>query len=148
MSYTPGTRHSLIPTTTLSDEKRALVAEFVDERLRPVAAELDEAERLPKDIFTEMGKIGLFGFTVPADAGGVGGAASQVRGLVFDDVAIGPDALLGEEGKAFGYMMKVHCTATPASPRSMRAPAKCSGSSAARCSRERGREPAPSPLRF
>jgi alkylation response protein AidB-like acyl-CoA dehydrogenase len=247
MSYAPGTRHSVIPTTTLGDEERALVAEFVDERIRPVAAELDETERFPTDIFAEMGKIGLFGITVPADAGGVGGSAldylfvmeslsygyasiadqcglveilatllssygtvdqrrrylppllsaekrgayaltepgagsdlgsittrairtpdgwqirgekiyihnapvadfalilavtdpaagkrggisvfvvdidqpgvsrayhehkmgqraSQVGGLVFDDVVVGPDALLGEEGKAFGYMMKV-----------------------------------------
>jgi alkylation response protein AidB-like acyl-CoA dehydrogenase len=37
----------------------------------------------------------------------MGQRASQVGGLVFDDVVVGPDALLGEEGKAFGYMMKV-----------------------------------------
>ncbi|ORA39174.1 acyl-CoA dehydrogenase family protein [Mycobacterium aquaticum] len=75
MSYAPGARHSVIPSTALGADERALVAEFVDERIRPIATELDETERFPAEIFAEMGKIGLFGVTVPDDAGGVGGTA-------------------------------------------------------------------------
>jgi len=69
------TAQSVIPSIVLGAEERSLVAEFVDERIRPVAEELDETERFPDDIYTEMGKIGLFGITVPEHLGGVGGTA-------------------------------------------------------------------------
>lgn len=75
MTYAPGTRHSAIPTTLFGSDERALVAEFVDERIRPIAADLDETERFPEEIYSEMGKIGLFGITVPDNVGGAGGTA-------------------------------------------------------------------------
>lgn len=75
MTFAPGTAHSRIPTSVFGPDERALVAEFVDERIRPIAAELDETERFPEEIYAEMGKIGLFGITVPHDDGGAGGTA-------------------------------------------------------------------------
>ncbi|MBS3694132.1 acyl-CoA dehydrogenase family protein [Rhodococcus qingshengii] len=69
------TAQSVIPSSVLGGDERALVAEFVDERIRPVAEELDETERFPDDIYSEMGKIGLFGITVPEHLGGAGGTA-------------------------------------------------------------------------
>jgi alkylation response protein AidB-like acyl-CoA dehydrogenase len=58
------TANSMIPTSVLGSDERALVADFIDERIRPVAGELDE-----------MAKIGLFGITVPESLGGLGGTA-------------------------------------------------------------------------
>ncbi|MFW0797546.1 acyl-CoA dehydrogenase family protein [Gordonia sp. CPCC 205515] len=75
MSFAPGTANSRIPTALFGSEERTLVAEFVDERIRPIAAELDETERFPEEIYAEMGKIGLFGITVPEELGGAGGTA-------------------------------------------------------------------------
>src|SRR5690242_1744637 len=75
MPFAPGVRHSVIPTAVLGPEERSLVFQFVDEQIRPVAAELDRTERFPDDIFHTMGKIGLFGITVSADVGGAGGTA-------------------------------------------------------------------------
>ncbi|MFC9551812.1 acyl-CoA dehydrogenase family protein [Rhodococcus sp. NPDC056960] len=69
------TGHSVIPSSVLGADERRLVAEFVDERIRPVATELDETERFPDEIYREMGKIGLFGITVPEKLGGFGGTA-------------------------------------------------------------------------
>ncbi|HEY5853702.1 MAG TPA: acyl-CoA dehydrogenase family protein [Aldersonia sp.] len=66
---------STIPTTVLGEDERRLVAEFVDERIRPIAADLDETERFPDEIYAEMAKIGLFGITVPEELGGIGGTA-------------------------------------------------------------------------
>jgi alkylation response protein AidB-like acyl-CoA dehydrogenase len=75
MTFAPGTASSRIPTALFGADERALVAEFVDERIRPIAAELDETERFPEEIYAEMGKIGLFGITVPDECGGAGGTA-------------------------------------------------------------------------
>lgn len=61
-----------LPSETLDAESRAMVAAFVDERIRPLTVELDETERFPRDIYQEMGKIGLFGTTVPESLGGLG----------------------------------------------------------------------------
>jgi alkylation response protein AidB-like acyl-CoA dehydrogenase len=69
------TADSAIPTSVLGIDERALVFDFVDERIRPVAAELDESERFPDEIYREMAKIGLFGITVPERLGGLGGSA-------------------------------------------------------------------------
>ncbi len=69
------TGNSVIPSSVLGADERKLVAEFVDERIRPVATELDETERFPEEIYREMGKIGLFGITVPEKFGGFGGTA-------------------------------------------------------------------------
>lgn len=69
------TTTSTIPTTVLGEDERRLVAEFVDERIRPIAADLDETERFPDEIYSEMAKIGLFGITVPEELGGIGGTA-------------------------------------------------------------------------
>ncbi len=48
---------------------------FVDERVRPIAAELDETERFPVEIYQEMAELGMFGITVPEAHGGVGAGA-------------------------------------------------------------------------
>lgn len=77
MTMAPGTASSRIPTVLFGDGERELVAEFVDERIRPVAAELDETERFPEEIYREMGQIGLFGITVPEEFGGAGGTAQD-----------------------------------------------------------------------
>ena len=62
------------------------------------------------------GKRGMSIFLVDADAPGyvrgrkehkMGQRASQVGALAFNDVALGPEALLGEEGRGFHMMMSV-----------------------------------------
>lgn len=67
-------RRSFVPSEVLGDDERTLVQEFVDEQIRPIATELDETERFPRELYAELAKIGMFGATVPADLGGMGGA--------------------------------------------------------------------------
>ncbi|MBK9674074.1 MAG: acyl-CoA dehydrogenase family protein [Betaproteobacteria bacterium] len=45
---------------------------FADERIRPLAAELDESERFPSELYNEMAALGLFGIAVPEAHGGAG----------------------------------------------------------------------------
>lgn len=65
-------RRSFLPSDVLGADERAVLQEFVDERIRPIAAELDETERFPRELYAELAGIGIFGTTLPADLGGVG----------------------------------------------------------------------------
>jgi len=59
----------------LTDEQseiRALAARFADEVVAPRAAEWDREHRFPKEVFTQLGELGLMGVCVPEDVGGAG----------------------------------------------------------------------------
>ncbi len=43
---------------------------FCDERIRPVAATIDEAGEFPRELFQELGALGLFGLRYPESLGG------------------------------------------------------------------------------
>lgn len=49
------------------------VRQFADEKVRPITEELDETERFPEEIYSELGEMGLLGITVPEDDYGAGG---------------------------------------------------------------------------
>jgi alkylation response protein AidB-like acyl-CoA dehydrogenase len=50
----------------------AAVRAFVDDEVRPVAAELEHADAYPHGLVARMRELGLFGALVPADYGGLG----------------------------------------------------------------------------
>ncbi|MBH5321162.1 isovaleryl-CoA dehydrogenase [Aurantiacibacter sediminis] len=59
----------------LTDEAqmiRETVARFADERIAPMAAEIDAQDRFPEELWPEMGELGLHGMTVSEDDGGTG----------------------------------------------------------------------------
>lgn len=51
-------------------ELRAQVARFARERIGPRAAEIDRSNEFPRDLWPEMGALGLLGLTVPERFGG------------------------------------------------------------------------------
>lgn len=60
----------------LSEEERelaALVRQFADEVVAPVAYEADRTKTLPMDVVAQMGEMGLFGLPFPEECGGQGG---------------------------------------------------------------------------
>jgi short-chain 2-methylacyl-CoA dehydrogenase len=60
----------------LTDEQelvRKTVREFAEERIAPVAEELDRESRFPYDIVAELAELGLMGIPVPEEYGGAGG---------------------------------------------------------------------------
>src|SRR3954464_11888101 len=60
----------------LTDEQREireLTRRFADEVVAPHAAEWDREHRFPKDVFAQLGELGLMGVCVPEDVGGAGG---------------------------------------------------------------------------
>lgn len=51
---------------------RDMTRRFADDVIRPAAEALDAEERFPQEIFAQMGDLGLFGISVPAEMGGAG----------------------------------------------------------------------------
>ncbi|HEY3146484.1 MAG TPA: acyl-CoA dehydrogenase family protein, partial [Dongiaceae bacterium] len=54
---------------------REVARRFAEREIRPVAAELDDSERFPADIYDRMAELGMFGITVPESLGGAGADA-------------------------------------------------------------------------
>lgn len=51
---------------------REMVHRWAQERVKPIAAEVDEKNEFPAELWKEMGDLGLLGITVPDEDGGAG----------------------------------------------------------------------------
>jgi alkylation response protein AidB-like acyl-CoA dehydrogenase len=54
------------------EQIRETARRFAEDVVRPVAADLDRDEVFPAEIYAQMGKLGLFGITVPEEQRGAG----------------------------------------------------------------------------
>ena len=54
------------------DEMREMIARWVDDRLAPRAAEIDAKNEFPRDLWPELGELGLLGVTADEEFGGSG----------------------------------------------------------------------------
>jgi isovaleryl-CoA dehydrogenase len=52
------------------DALRDLVRDWAQERVAPIAAEIDRTNQFPAHLWREMGELGLLGITVPEEYGG------------------------------------------------------------------------------
>ena len=51
---------------------KEMARDFVEQHIRPIAAEIDETHRFPSESVLPMGEHGLFSFTLPEEYGGTG----------------------------------------------------------------------------
>ena len=51
---------------------RDMVHRWSQDRIKPIAAQVDQTNAFPNDLWTEMGDLGLLGITVPEEFGGAG----------------------------------------------------------------------------
>ena len=65
---------------------------FVNERIAPRAAEIDESDRFPGDLFDEMAKLGYLGAPYPPEYGGAGLDAVSVC-LLLEEISRGSGAV-------------------------------------------------------
>ncbi|WP_300547590.1 isovaleryl-CoA dehydrogenase [Roseovarius sp.] len=49
---------------------REMVHRWAQDRVKPMAADIDQSNVFPKELWTEMGELGLLGITVPEEFGG------------------------------------------------------------------------------
>jgi isovaleryl-CoA dehydrogenase len=54
------------------DMLRTTVRDFSDDKIAPIAAEIDRDDRFPIELWPEMGALGLHGITVEEELGGSG----------------------------------------------------------------------------
>lgn len=97
-------------TCLLSDEEEAIVgtvADFVNERVRPVAHQLDEDDTYPADLIEEMKRLGVFGLCVPAPFGEVH-VSTPCYALVTEELSRGWMSLAGAVG---GHSVVCHILA-------------------------------------
>ncbi len=59
------------------------VERFVDERLRPLEAQVADEDRIPDHIVAEMRELGLFGLSIPDEYGGLGLTMSEEVQVAF-----------------------------------------------------------------
>jgi alkylation response protein AidB-like acyl-CoA dehydrogenase len=87
-------------STRLPAEERAVVETvraFVDQRVRPVARELEHADTYPAELVEGMKELGVFGLVVPAEHGGTPVSAACFA-LVTEELARGWMSLAGAMG--------------------------------------------------
>ena len=82
---------------------------FSDEVVRPAAEALDREERFPEDIYRQMGELGLFGITVPAELGGAG-MDTLAYALVMEELSRGYSSIADQCGlvELAGTLLAVH----------------------------------------
>jgi isovaleryl-CoA dehydrogenase len=56
----------------MADTIRETTERFAREQIAPIAAEIDEKDEFPKDLWPQMGELGLHGITVEEEWGGLG----------------------------------------------------------------------------
>ncbi len=59
------------------DTLRATVAKFAAERIAPLAADIDRDNRFPRELWPELGDLGLLGITVEEDSAAPASAISR-----------------------------------------------------------------------
>jgi alkylation response protein AidB-like acyl-CoA dehydrogenase len=77
---------SLLELSPEQREIRDLAARFADERIAPNAAQWDREHTFPRELFRELGELGLTGVCVPEEYGGAG-ADSLSYVLVLEQLA-------------------------------------------------------------
>jgi acyl-CoA dehydrogenase len=92
-------------TTTTAEEQQELVAlahEFAEKEIRPLAAQYDELEESPWDIFYKAAEVGLTSFDLPEGFGG-GGIHSLLTGCQIYEELAWSDSNIGQvvEGGSF-----------------------------------------------
>jgi acyl-CoA dehydrogenase len=60
------------------------VRRFVSERLRPLEAEVSEANAIPDDVIAEMKAMGLYGLSIPEEYGGLGLSMAEEARVVIE----------------------------------------------------------------
>ena len=98
----------------LSDVHSALrdaARRFAEREVAPLAAELDESERYPAELYGRLAQAGLFGITVPETLGGVG-ADVLAYALVMEELSRGYASVADQVGlvELLGTLLSQHGT--------------------------------------
>jgi alkylation response protein AidB-like acyl-CoA dehydrogenase len=68
--------------TDLEHQILATIDKWVDQELKPIAREFDQADQYPEELVEQMKELGLFGATIDEEYGGLGLSASTYAKIV------------------------------------------------------------------
>ncbi len=74
------------------EEMRDMVARWVEDKLSPRAAEIDETNKFPRDLWPELGELGLLGITADEEFGGTG-LGYVAHCVVMEEISRGSGAV-------------------------------------------------------
>ena len=106
--------HSLCQTDGLTEDQSEIlkaVKEFVDERIIPVAQDLEHADTYPQEIVDGLKELGVFGLMIPEEYGGLG-QSLLTYALCVEEIARGWMSVSGVINTHFivAYMLMRHGT--------------------------------------
>src|SRR4051794_41178845 len=98
--------------TDIQEEILKTVRTFVDEKILPVATELEHKDEYPADIVEGMKEMGLFGLTITEEYGGLG-ESLLTYALVVEELSRGWMSVSGIVNTHFivAYLITRHGTA-------------------------------------
>src|SRR4051812_40096516 len=104
----------LCETEGLSEDQREIlkaVRTFVDDKILPVATELEHADEYPQEIVDGLKELGIFGLMIPEEFGGLG-ESLLTYALVVEEIARGWMSVSGVINTHFivAYMLIQHGT--------------------------------------
>src|SRR5215468_10124858 len=70
---------------------------FAEREIRPIATELDESERFPEEIYSNLASLGMFGITIPESLGGAG-ADVRSYACVMEELSRGYSSIADQCG--------------------------------------------------
>ena len=93
------------------DMMRDTARQFADREIRGIAAELDETERFPSELYKKMAQLGMFGITVPDELGGAGADAVSYA-HVMEELSRGYASVADQCGlvELVGTLLSAHGT--------------------------------------
>ncbi|RYU14118.1 acyl-CoA dehydrogenase family protein [Nocardioides iriomotensis] len=97
--------------TDIQEEILKTVRSFVEEKILPVATELEHADEYPTEIVEGLKELGLFGLMIPEEYGGLG-ESLLTYALVVEEIARGWMSVSGVINTHFivAYMLMQHGT--------------------------------------
>ena len=97
--------------TDIQEEILKTVRSFVEEKILPVATELEHKDEYPTEIVEGLKELGLFGLTIPEEYGGLG-ESLLTYALVVEEIARGWMSVSGVINTHFivAYMLMQHGT--------------------------------------
>ena len=108
------TSRRLCETDGLTDDQEEIlkaVRQFVEEKILPVATELEHADEYPTEIVEGLKELGVFGLMIPEEYGGLG-ESLLTYALVVEEIARGWMSVSGVINTHFivAYMLMQHGT--------------------------------------
>src|SRR5262245_58486262 len=97
--------------TDIQEEILKTVRQFVDEKVIPVAQELEHADEYPTEIVEGLKELGIFGLMIPEEYGGLG-ESLLTYALCVEEIARGWMSVSGVINTHFivAYMLMQHGT--------------------------------------